>query len=192
MALAWLALVLGLGMTMVADVALVRLFEAGSVGYGILIASWGGGSIVGSLAGRRLSARTEPTAVVVAIAVVSTTSIVVGLSPWFSLVVAVLFAMGIGDGISFVGQQGILQRRTPDEVRSRVNGAFDAIVHSGMAVSYIVAGPAVAVLGARGVYVAGGIIALIGVAIAAPILRAAPAGRGPVVGEQDPTELLLP
>src|SRR5205814_10617424 len=51
--LSWLAIVFGLGMTMVADVPLVNLFGTGSFGYGVLIACWGGGSIVGSLIGRK-------------------------------------------------------------------------------------------------------------------------------------------
>jgi len=169
--LAWLAIVLGLGMTMVADVPLVDLFGAGSTGYGVLIACWGGGSIAGSLLGRFLRPRNEGPAVIVALTVVAGTSVVVGFSPWFSLVLGAILAMAVGDGVAMVAEQNIMQRRTPDAVRSRVWGAFDSIVHSGMAVSYIVAGPAVAWLGAREVYVVGGGIALLGVVIALPILR---------------------
>jgi MFS family permease len=192
--LAWLAIVLGLGMTMVADVALVKLFHAGSFGYGAIIASWGGGSIVGSLAGARLSARTEPIAVVAAIFVVGLTSILTGVSPWFAMILVVIFVMGVGDGVSLVAEQGIFQRRTPDAVRARVNGAFDAVVHGGMALSYIVAGPAVAGLGARGVYVVGGFISLAGVAFAVPIIRASIPSREPPAEVQTgtPLELLLP
>ena len=74
-----------------------------------------------------------------------------------------------------------------------MNGAFDAVVHGGMAVSYVIAGPAVALLGARGVYVAGGLAALAGVAFAARILRAAVPGRTkPVEGQPTAAELLLP
>jgi predicted MFS family arabinose efflux permease len=64
-----------------------------------------------------------------------------------------------------------MQRRTPDAVRSRVSGAFDSVLHVGMALSYVAAGPAVALLGARGVYIVGGVAAFLGVAIALPILR---------------------
>lgn len=169
--LALLAVVLGLGMTMVADVPLVDLFGAGSSGYGVLITCWGGGSIAGSLLGRFLRPRNEGPVVIVALTVVAGTSVVVGFSPWFSLVLGAILAMGVGDGVSMVAEQNIMQRRTPDAVRSRVSGAFDSIVHSGMALSFIVAGPAVAWLGARGVYVVGGGIALVGVVIALPILR---------------------
>lgn len=168
---AWLAMVLGLGMTMVADVPFVKLFGAGSVGYGVLIASWGGGSIIGSLLGRFLRARTETIALVAGTGVIAGTSVGAGVSPWFALALAAIFLMGVGDGVSLVAQQGILQRRTPDAVRSRVSGAFDSVVHIGLALSFVVGGPAVAWLGARGVYVAGGVIAFAGVAVAMPIFK---------------------
>jgi MFS family permease len=182
--LAWVALVLGLGMTMVADVALVQLFGAGSFGYGALIACWGGGSILGSLLGRFIGASKEAWALLAGAGVVAGTSVVVGVSPWFGLALGAIFVMGIGDGVSFVAQQGLVQRRAPDAVRSRVSSAFDAVVHIGMAISYVLAGPAVAWLGAKGVYVVGGLAAFLGLGIALPILRQAsfaPAAREPVV-----------
>jgi MFS family permease len=196
--LTWLALVLGLGMTMVADVPLVELFDTGAFGYGLLIACWGGGSILGSLLGRRLHASNEATWFVIGTAVVATTSIVTGLSPWFALVLGAILAMGIGDGASLVAQQGIMQRRTPDAVRSRVSGAFDAVIHIGMAVSYVIAGPAVSWLGARGVYIVGGVAAFAGLFLALPIVRAArvptaePVETSPDGGQGEAATLLVP
>jgi MFS family permease len=193
--LSWLAIVFGLGMTMVADVPLVNLFGTGSFGYGVLIACWGGGSIVGSLLGRNLKVRTEPIALVAGTAMVSAMSIATGVSPWWVLVLVAIFTMGVGDGVTLVAEQGIMQRRTPDAVRSRVTGAFDSVVHVGMALSYVMAGPAVAWLGARGVYIVGGIAAFVGVAISLPILRSAryPLELAPQSGEAtEPASLLVP
>jgi MFS family permease len=194
--LSWIAIVIGLGMTMVADVPLVKLFGTGSFGYGALIACWGGGSIVGSLLGKFLKARTEPIALVAGTAVVSAMSIATGLSPFWALVLGAIFLMGVGDGVTLVAEQGIMQRRTPDAVRSRVSGAFDSVLHVGMAMSYVAAGPAVAWLGARGVYIVGGIAAFVGVAIAVPILRERapdllPAGPG-AKEAAEPATLLVP
>jgi MFS family permease len=194
MALTWLGIVLALGMTMVADVPLAELFGVGSFGYGLLIACWGGGSIVGALLGRYLNARTEALAFVTGTGVVAVTCIGVGVSPWFSLVLVIILAMGVGDGLTLVAQQGIMQRRTPDAVRSRVSGAFDAVIHTGLVPSYALAAPAVAALGARGVYVVGGLAAVFALFIALPIVRE---GRRPAraVGrEERPAEaqVLLP
>jgi len=195
MTLSFLAIVLGLGMTMVADVPLVALFDAGSFGYGALIACWGAGSIVGALLGRYLKANLEAPALVIGIGLISAMSIAVGVSPWFAFVLGAIFIMGVGDGATLVAEQGILQRRTPDAVRSRVTGAFDACVHIGMAASYVVAGPMVTWLGPKGVYIFGGGIALAGVSLAFPILRAPKRAAEPVaVGgqESDPATLLVP
>lgn len=177
MALTMLGIVLALGMTMVADVALAEVFGVGAFGYGVLIACWGGGSIVGSLLGRRLNARNEARAFVGAVGVIALTCVGVGVSPWFSLALASLLVMGIGDGLTIVAQQGIMQRRTPDEVRARVAGAMDAIIHTGLVPSYAVAGPAVAVLGARGVYIVGGLAGVAALLIAIPMVRGEPGVR---------------
>lgn len=193
--LTWLVVTLTLGMSMVADVALADLFGTGSLGYGMLISSWGGGTIVGSLLGRRLDARTEPRAFVAGTALVGLSAVIVGLSPWWWPVLVAGFTMGVGDGFSLVGEQGMMQRRTPDAVRSRVSAAFDAVLHSGLAVSYVVAGPAVAWLGAQGVYLVGGLGAMAAIAIAIRVLQArtgaedAPALEA--VEATTPSELLI-
>jgi MFS family permease len=200
LAFAWLAIVLGLGMTMVADVPLVGLFGAGSFGYGLLIAFWGGGSIAGSLLGRYLNARTEPVALVAGSALVAVTCVAVGLSPWFVLVLGAVLAMGVGDGLTLVAEQGLIQRRTPDAVRSRVSGAMETVIHGGLALSYLFAGPAVGALGPRAVYVVGGAAALAGTAVALPVVRATrrvpePAGpptEEPAGAEAEGPALLLP
>lgn len=45
--LAWFVFILGAGMAMVADVPLAGLFGAGAIGYGLINASWGAGSVLG-------------------------------------------------------------------------------------------------------------------------------------------------
>lgn len=176
--LAWLILVLGLGMTMVADVPLAEFFGTGALGYGILISVWGGGSIAGSLAGRWLRPRTEPVALMLGAAAVAVTAVATGLSPWWMLVLGAIFVMGIGDGLASVANQGIMQRRTPDSVRSRVSGAMDAVVHGGLALSYLVGGPLVDAIGPRNTYLVGGVISLGAVVAMAPAVRSRGASTG--------------
>jgi hypothetical protein len=69
-----------------------------------------------------------------------------------------------------------------------------------MAISYVVAGPMVAWLGAKGVYIVGGLVAFVGVAILPPVLGlarsvAAPRGQFPVEARQalvEPAPSILP
>ena len=173
MTLAWIPIELGLGLGLVADVPLVTLFGAGAGGYGALIAFWGLGSIVGSLAaGRFVTRRIEPMAFAVGSVVVAAMSVFIGLSPVFVGVLAACLVMGLGEGVEGVAQQSIMQRRTPDQVRSRVAGAMDAFVQIAIGVSFVAAGAVVGSLGPRGTYVFGGLVGLLSVLALGPVLAA--------------------
>jgi MFS family permease len=169
--LAWLVFVLGMGMGMVADAPLAEAFRAGSVGFGLMIACWGSGSVLGALAGRRLTARTEPLAILMGCAGVGVAGLAIGFSPTFLLVLAALLAMGTCDGLQMVAEQGLMQRRSPDAVRSRVLAASDGVVSMGLAVAYLLAGPALHALGPKLVYAVGGVAALAAGAVLLPLLR---------------------
>ncbi len=141
MSVAWLVFVLGMGMGMVADAPLAESFGTGATGFGFLIAAWGSGSVLGSAAGRWMSARTEPKWMVVGAAFITVTAIAVGLAPAFWLVLVSLFVMGTSDGLTIVAENGVMQRRTPDAVRSRTMAAFEALLSLGLFVAYLLAIP---------------------------------------------------
>jgi MFS family permease len=170
--LAWVVFVLGLGMAMVADVPLVELFGAGSAGYGMLIGAWGAGSVLGSIAGRKLSERTEARALVAGTVVIGVTTAGVALSPWFPPVLALILMAGVADAIVMVADRNIQQRRTPDVVRSRVVSASEAVVTVALAVGFVLGGPALEVLGPRAVYAIGGACGFLGALVLVPVLRA--------------------
>ena len=65
----------------------------------------------------------------------------VGFAPLFLFVLGALLAMGICDGLTIVAENGMMQRRTPDAVRSRAMAAFEAVLSFGLALAYIAAGP---------------------------------------------------
>ncbi len=174
---AWVVFILGMGMAMVGDVPLVELFDAGSFGFGLLITAWGGGSILGSLAGRLLTERTEARWLVISTAFVAAMGFGIALSPWFTLVLALSLAFGIGDGITVVAEQNLYQRRTPDAVRSRVMGAFEGAIHGTLAVAYVMAAFVLPAVGPRGVYAIGGATGLLAALVLLPLLR--PGRTGP-------------
>jgi MFS family permease len=68
-----------------------------------------------------------------------------------------------------VAEQGIMQRRTPDAVRSRVLAAFDAVLSLGLAFAYILAGPVLAAIGPQTVYLLGGFAAVIATGVLFPL-----------------------
>lgn len=178
--LAWFVFILGVGMAMVADVPLAELFGAGAIGYGLINASWGAGSVLGSLAGRRMSERSEVRYLVFGSIGISFCSLGIALSPLFWLVLALSLLFGLGDGMTMVAEQGIAQRRTPDAVRSRVMAAFDGGIHLALAGSYALGGIVVPTMGPRGAYALGGVAGILAVIVLLPVfgsLRAGPAVR---------------
>jgi MFS family permease len=170
---AWVVFILGMGMAVVGDVPLVELFDAGSTGFGLLIATWGGGSVLGSLAGRRLTPDNETRWLVIGTAIVSVVTLGIALSPWFALVLALGLAMGVADGLTVVADQNIYQRRTPDAIRSRVMGAFEGAIHGTLAVAFVLAAFALPVVGPRGVYAIGSAAGLISALIMLPLIARA-------------------
>jgi len=176
MTLAWLVFLLGAGMGMVADASLAESFDVGAVGFGALIACWGGGSVLGSLLARRLTARTEPLWLVLGAAGIALGHLGVGVAPLFSLVLVFGLIMGTSDGVTMVAETGIMQRRTPDAVRSRVMAAFEAALSLGLAVAYVFAGPVLNAVGPQRVYLLGGLAAAVATLVLLPLRHLSDAG----------------
>jgi MFS family permease len=154
----WSVLILGAGLILVAEIPYADTFNQGAFGYGLLNALWGGGAAVGAvLAGRWLSARREPPTLLASFFAGGLVMFAIGWSPFWILALGLVVVEGICEGLATVAEQGILQRRTPDEVRSRVVGALEAATLIALAVSLTAGGPIVDVLGPRAAYYVGGI-----------------------------------
>jgi MFS family permease len=178
--LAWVALVFGIGLAMVADVPLAELFGSGSTGYGLMIGAFGAGSVIGSLASRKLREHTEARALIIGTVVMGVTTAGIALSPWFPPILALLVLCGAADAVTMVVDRSIQQRRTPDAVRSRVVGASEAMIDIALSIGFVLGGPAVAALGPRVTYALGGVCGLLGAIVLIPVLRAS---RGAPVAE---------
>lgn len=192
--LAWVVFVVGLGMVMVADVPLAELFGAGAAGYGLMIGAWGAGSVLGSLSGRWLNERRELRALVAGTAAIAVTTAGIAISPWFASVLVLILLAGTADAVTMVAETGIQQRRTPDVVRSRVTAASEAVIHVALAAGFALGGPALHLLGPRGVYAVGGGLGLLGAAVLLPIVRSSRAAKAvPPIEElaSEPDELAL-
>jgi MFS family permease len=171
LSIAWFVFLLGLGMSMVADAPLSEHFGVGASGFGLLIMCWGGGGAIGSFLGRELTERSERRWLVFGTLGVAVTGICIAAAPWFQLVLLSALVMGTADGLTTVAEIGVLQRRSPDSVRSRVMAAFDGVLSIGLAISFILAGPVLSVLGPRLVYAVGGVSAAAAALMIWPVVR---------------------
>jgi MFS family permease len=171
LSIAWFVFVLGMGMSMVADAPLAASFGVGPVGFALLITCWGTGSVLGAAAGRFMNPRTEPVWLVIASFGIAAAAFGVGFAPVFAVALVSLLIMGTSDGMTMVAENGIMQRRTPDAVRSRTMAAFEAILSLGLAIAYVLAGPVLRAIGPQPVYRLGGLTALLAAITLAPLVR---------------------
>jgi MFS family permease len=168
----WSVLILGAGLILVAELPLADSFDQGAFGYGLLNALWAGGAAVGAvLAGRWLTARREPQTLLFAILVGGLIMFGIGWSPLWILALAFVVTEGICEGFASVAEQGLLQRRTPDDVRSRVVGAVEAATLIALAISFAIGGQIVDVVGPRAAYYIGGMTTLIAALIMSGPMR---------------------
>ncbi|QQS01922.1 MAG: MFS transporter [Austwickia sp.] len=87
--------------------------------------------------------------------------------PWLGPAVAFLAAAGAADMFSAAFRQSMLQGAAADEVRGRLQGVFTVVVAGGPRVADVVHGGAADRLGAAPVTIGGGLLVIVGVAIAA-------------------------
>jgi MFS family permease len=179
--LAWIVMLVGAGLILVAEVSLADSFGKGALGYGMLTALWGGGAALGAvLAGRVLNARSEGRGFTLSILVASAGLFLIAASPWWIVVLVLMAGLGLSDGFGSVAEQGIIQRRTPDDVRSRVGGAIEAAALLALATSFAFGGFVVDAFGPRAAYVIGGVAALLATLVLLRPMRAVAETNVPV------------
>lgn len=168
----WSVLILGAGLILVAELPYAKDFGQGYFGFGLLTALWGGGAAVGSvLAGRWLTARREPQTLFYSFLAGGLIMFGLGWSPIWILALGLAAAEGICEGFASVSEQGLIQRRTPDNVRSRVVGVIEAATLIAMATSLTVGGPIVEALGPRVAYYIGGLTTVVAALIVLEPMR---------------------
>jgi MFS family permease len=185
LALSFMVFIVGMATTLVADPVLADEFGTGSLGFGLITALWGAGTIAGVWLGRRITEDSEGRWMVGCSVLVALTGFGVALSPWFGLVLFWMFAFGATDGPTQVIEQNLLQRRSPDVVRSRVMGAWETLMHGSLVVALVAGGWIVSALGPRGAYAIGGVTGLVGAALLLPFLKWLPEHKADVGAVQE-------
>lgn len=176
---AWMILMGGLGVVLVAEVPLAEGFGWDATGYALLAVAWGAGAVCGSLMARRLRARNEPAAVAVGLAVLglALAAIAVSQAPWW--VMAALFAGGLSDAAGEVAVHGVFQRRVHEAVLGRGMAVLNTAGVGALALSFLVAGPMLEAVGVAGAYWISAGAAAVGAAYYVMRLRTAPGPARP-------------
>lgn len=161
------------GWAMVADAPLADLFGTGAIGFAALISAWGIGMLIGSwLAGRRMGERRIEIPILLFGMIIAGAMIaLIGLSPWFSVILGLSIVGGAASGLVNVARQTFFQRSVEDRIRSRVFAVIEVVASASFVIGLATAGPAIEALGVREAYVLAGVAFIVGAVALVPALR---------------------
>lgn len=164
----------------VAVVFLVRdVLDGGALAYGAAMSAFGLGMIAGALVLVRRWSGVHP-AMIVAAGMVFTGAgnLLVGAAPAIGLVIAFQALGGVGNGLSLVGEDTLIQRHVPEYLLGRVVGALNSGIFLGSIIAYAGGSVVVDLTSPRTALIASGIAVFGVVALAWPALsRAAASDR---------------
>jgi predicted MFS family arabinose efflux permease len=142
-----------------------------SAGFGVLLASWGAGIVVGSLLYVGVRDRSQAALILLSTAAIGLAYL--GMAGAQSLLVACLLSVlgGAGNGVQWVSVVTALQEATPAEYQTRVVGLLESLLAAMPGIGYLLGG-ALTVLGSpRTAYAVAGIGTLGLVLVAMVVLR---------------------
>jgi MFS family permease len=163
----WAAGYFAVDIVLVAELPLARALGAGALAFGIMEAAWGGGSIIGSLAGRKLRKDQDALGILVGVVGIAIGNGLIALSPWFIPVVVLGGIVAVASAVEDVAGFSLIQRASADEVRGRVFSTFSTVGLMANAVAFAMAGAIVETFGPRAVFALGAVVS----ALCVPLLR---------------------
>jgi MFS family permease len=142
----------------------VDVLDAGETGYGVMVATWTVGMVLGSVAGRWLRpgwlAPTVPLFAVVGGAAVAAAAALA----YFPVAVLMFLIGGLANGIELVAVRSLLHKRVPDRLRGRAFAAYYGMIQGAQIIALGASGGLVEIAGSRlTMVIAGTGTALVGV-----------------------------
>jgi MFS family permease len=156
---------------LVGELPLARALGADALGFGVLEAAWGAGSIIGSLLGRRLRRDQDALGILIGVIGIAIANGLVVVSAWFTVFVILSAIVAVASGIEDVAGYSLIQRKSSDEVRGRVFSTFGAIGLFANAAAFAMAGSIVEAFGPRAIYLISAIASGVCVLFVKPIYR---------------------
>ena len=175
--------------------------DAGDLGYGVLLASWGAGMIAGSLLFTIL--RSVPLAGLLAVSTVAIGCAYLGtaVAPSLAVACAASAVGGTGNGIQWVALVTAVQELTRATYQTRVLALLEALASAMPGIGFLLGGAVAALLDPRASYAvagAGVVLVLIGGAIAlrrvewrAELLQGPAEDATSVASSRDPSNMVL-
>jgi MFS family permease len=144
--------------------------EGGDAGYGILLASWGMGMVVGSLLFAVSRNRSLPLLLALSTATIGAAYLGLAAAPTLAVACAVSAVGGAGNGIQWVALVSAIQEATRSEYQARVLGLLEATAAAMPGAGFLLGGAIAALLSPRASYLVAGSGLLAMLVLAAALL----------------------
>jgi MFS family permease len=149
-------------------------------GFGILLASWGAGIVVGSLVYLLIRQRSALGLIVISTALIGLAYL--GMASAETLLIACLISVvgGAGNGVQWIAVVTTLQEMTPTDYQARIVGLLESLAAAMPGIGYLVGAALVAVGSPRTAYAVAGtgvLLLVLAALLVRPNLRPAAAGR---------------
>lgn len=155
----------------------IETLDAGDVGYGALLASWGVGLVIGSAAFARLRERTTASLIVGSTLLVGAGYLGLAVAPTILLACLASVVGGAGNGVQWVSVLTAVQESLTDALQARVVGLLESIGAAAPGVGFLLGGLLTALWSPRIAYLTAGLGVLLIAGVMARRLAAAPPVR---------------
>jgi MFS family permease len=145
--------------------------HAGARGYGILLAAWGIGTVLSSVALARARQASPIVLIPLSGAAIGAGFLVMGLAPGLAVAAAGSMLGGAGNGAYYVSVVQAIQDRIPDELQARVMGLLESVTAASFGAGFVLGGALAAIADARFAIVFAGVGVLIACATVVHLLR---------------------
>lgn len=176
-------------LTMVAPIEVVYAKESlgvGDAGFGLLLASWGAGMVMGSALFARERGRSSGVLIVASTTAVAAGYIGMGLAPTLAVACAAAVFGGAGNGVQWVAVVTALQEATEDRFQARIAGLLESVLAGAPGIGFLLGGIITALLSPRVAFLSAGVGVLVVLAIGAAAVRRLPTAGARVAVDAEP------
>jgi MFS family permease len=158
---------------------------AGDAGYGLLLASWGGGMVLGSLVFATLRAAPLPLLLFFSTLGVGAGYLGMAAAPTLAVACAASALGGSGNGVQWVATVSAVQELTPAAMQARVISVLESLGAAMPGVGFLFGGLIATTIGPRATFLVagGGVVAI--VLLAAPLLGRKWASSGALSAQEE-------
>jgi MFS family permease len=145
---------------------------AGDSGYGLLLGSWGGGMVLGSVVFATLRRAPLPLLLFFSTLAVGAGYLCMSVAPTLAVACAAAVLGGTGNGVQWVAAISAVQELTSERMQARVVSVLESAGMLGQGIGFVLGGAIATVLSPRATFLVAGVGVVAIVAVFAPLLGA--------------------